>query len=64
MGPTFRAEKSKTSRHLSEIWMAEMEATWMDLYDIIEIGKDEIRCYLEPAVKTAKFDIYTTIKFN
>ena len=29
MGPTFRAEKSKTSRHLAEFWMAEMEAAWM-----------------------------------
>ncbi|MFC1774984.1 asparagine--tRNA ligase [Nanoarchaeota archaeon] len=31
VSPTFRAEKSKTSRHLSEFWMAEMEAAWMDL---------------------------------
>jgi asparaginyl-tRNA synthetase len=30
ISPTFRAEKSKTSRHLSEFWMAEMEAAWMD----------------------------------
>jgi asparaginyl-tRNA synthetase len=43
MGPTFRAERSKTSRHLSEFWMAEMEAAWMNLEDIIEIAKDEIR---------------------
>jgi len=31
ISPCFRAEKSKTSRHLSEFWMAEMEAAWMDL---------------------------------
>ena len=31
MGPTFRAERSKTSRHLSEFWMAEMEAAWICL---------------------------------
>jgi asparaginyl-tRNA synthetase len=43
MGPTFRAEKSKTSRHLSEFWMAEMEAAWMQLDEIIEVAKDEIR---------------------
>jgi len=43
VGPTFRAERSKTSRHLSEFWMAEMEAAWMDLQDITEIAKDEIR---------------------
>ncbi|MBU0496328.1 MAG: asparagine--tRNA ligase [Candidatus Thermoplasmatota archaeon] len=46
MGPTFRAERSKTSRHLSEFWMAEMEAAWMDLEDIIAIAKDEIRFIL------------------
>jgi len=46
MGPTFRAEKSKTSRHLSEFWMAEMEAAWLDLHDITEIAKDEIRFIL------------------
>jgi asparaginyl-tRNA synthetase len=47
MGPTFRAEKSKTSRHLSEFWMAEMEAAWMDLEDIIEVAKDEIRFIIQ-----------------
>lgn len=34
VGPCFRAEKSKTSRHLSEFWMAEMEAAWMNLKDL------------------------------
>jgi len=29
-GPTFRAEKSKTRRHLTEFWMVEPEAAWMD----------------------------------
>jgi len=51
MGPTFRAEKSKTSRHLSEFWMAEMEAAWMDLHDIVEVGKDEIRFILKQVLK-------------
>jgi asparaginyl-tRNA synthetase len=43
MGPTFRAEKSKTSRHLAEFWMAEMEAAWMELDEVTEVAKDEIR---------------------
>src|SRR5205823_1903298 len=30
-GPTFRAEKSKTRRHLTEFWMVEPEVAWMDL---------------------------------
>jgi asparaginyl-tRNA synthetase len=45
MGPTFRAEKSKTSRHLSEFWMAEMEAAWMELDELTQVAKDEI-CFI------------------
>lgn len=36
ISPAFRAEKSKTSRHLSEFWMAEMEATWYELPELLE----------------------------
>ncbi len=57
MGPTFRAEKSKTSRHLSEFWMAEMEAAWMNLNDVIEIGKDEIRFILKQVLMKNKNEI-------
>ena len=42
-GPTFRAEKSKTSRHLSEFWMAEMEAAWFDLKEVSEFAKRELK---------------------
>lgn len=51
MGPTFRAEKSKTSRHLSEFWMAEMEAAWMNLYDVTEMAKEEIRFILKKVLE-------------
>jgi len=57
MGPTFRAEKSKTSRHLSEFWMAEMEAAWLDLKDITEIAKDEIRYILKEVLKQNKHEL-------
>ncbi len=43
VAPTFRAEKSKTSRHLTEFWMAEMEAAWAGYREVSEIGKDEIK---------------------
>ena len=48
--PTFRAEKSKTSRHLSEFWMVETEAAWMDLYEIIELAKDELKYNGKPTM--------------
>lgn len=52
MGPTFRAEKSKTSRHLSEFWMAEMEAAWMELAEVTEFAKKELKyCISEVAKK-------------
>ncbi len=57
MGPTFRAEKSKTSRHLSEFWMAEMEAAWLDLHDITEIAKDEIRFILKEVLNNHKREL-------
>jgi asparaginyl-tRNA synthetase len=57
MGPTFRAEPSKTSRHLSEFWMAEMEAAWLDLEDITEIAKDEIRYILNEVLDNNKKEL-------
>ena len=57
MGPTFRAEKSKTSRHLSEFWMAEMEAAWMDLHEITEIAKDEIKFIISEVLKHNTYEL-------
>jgi asparaginyl-tRNA synthetase len=37
VAPSFRAEKSKTPRHLTEFWMVEAEAAWMDLEDITHV---------------------------
>jgi len=39
-GPTFRAEKSKTRRHLSEFWMVEPEVAYARLDDVIELAED------------------------
>ena len=57
MGPTFRAEKSKTSRHLSEFWMAEMEAAWMDLSDVVAVAKDEVQYILTQVLQNNKKDL-------
>jgi len=39
-GPTFRAEKSKTRRHLTEFWMIEPEAAYFDLDDDMKLAED------------------------
>ena len=38
-GPTFRAEKSKTRRHLTEFWMVEPEMAYANLDDVIELAE-------------------------
>ncbi len=39
-GPTFRAEKSKTRRHLTEFWMVEPEAAYYDIDDVMSLAED------------------------
>ncbi len=39
-GPTFRAEKSKTRRHLTEFWMVEPEMAYASLDDVIAVAED------------------------
>jgi asparaginyl-tRNA synthetase len=41
-GPTFRAEKSKTRRHLTEFWMVEPEVAFADLTDVMNLAEDLI----------------------
>ncbi|MHA1350437.1 MAG: asparagine--tRNA ligase [Promethearchaeota archaeon] len=57
MGPTFRAEKSKTSRHLAEFWMAEMEAAWMTLDGAVKVAKEEIRFIVQEVLKHNKKEL-------
>ena len=38
-GPTFRAEKSKTRRHLTEFWMLEPEMAWASLDDVMDLAE-------------------------
>ncbi|MBM4160582.1 MAG: asparagine--tRNA ligase [Ignavibacteria bacterium] len=47
-GPTFRAEKSKTRRHLTEFWMVEPEVAFADLNDNMELAEE----FLEYIVQT------------
>lgn len=41
-GPTFRAEKSKTRRHLTEFWMVEPEMAYATLDDVMDLAEDMV----------------------
>tara|TARA_Y100000310_G_scaffold341991_1_gene443232 strand:+ start:412 stop:1707 length:1296 start_codon:yes stop_codon:yes gene_type:complete len=43
IAPSFRAEKSKTSRHLTEYWHAEMEAAWMEMDELVDTGESLLK---------------------
>ncbi len=51
VSPTFRSEKSSTSRHLAEFWMAEMEAAFMDYKECSEVAKDEVQFIVKSVLK-------------
>ena len=46
-GPTFRAEKSKTRRHLTEFWMIEPEMAWADQDDNMDVQEAFVRYLVE-----------------
>jgi asparaginyl-tRNA synthetase len=46
-GPTFRAEKSKTRRHLTEFWMLEPEVAFLDLAGDMDLQEDMVCCMVE-----------------
>ena len=50
-GPTFRAEKSKTRRHLTEFWMVEPEAAFCDLDQLMEIEEQFISYIVQTCLR-------------
>jgi len=54
-GPTFRAEKSKTRRHLTEFWMIEPEIAFAELDDVINVAEDMI-CFITERVLASNID--------
>jgi len=49
-GPTFRAEKSKTRRHLTEFWMLEPEAAYATLDDVMGLGERLVSAIVQSVV--------------
>jgi asparaginyl-tRNA synthetase len=50
-GPTFRAEKSKTRRHLTEFWMVEPEVAFNDLNDDMDLAEDFLEYIVQSVLK-------------
>ena len=50
-GPTFRAEKSKTRRHLTEFWMIEPEVAWNDSNDNMRLQEDFVSYLVERSLE-------------
>ncbi|MBV8843886.1 MAG: asparagine--tRNA ligase [Bryobacterales bacterium] len=56
-GPTFRAEKSKTRRHLTEFWMVEPEMAYADLEDVKRVGEELVVFVIGRVLENRKEDL-------
>jgi len=56
-GPTFRAENSNTSRHLSEFWMIEPEAAFMDINGNMDLAENFLKYILEDIANNNKSEL-------
>jgi asparaginyl-tRNA synthetase len=56
-GPTFRAENSNTSRHLSEFWMIEPEMAFYDLRDNMDLAEEFLKYLLQYALDHCMDDL-------
>jgi asparaginyl-tRNA synthetase len=58
-GPTFRAEKSKTRRHLTEFWMIEPEVAFNDLDDNMELAEEMLEYVVSAVLKNREAELKT-----
>jgi asparaginyl-tRNA synthetase len=58
-GPTFRAEKSKTRRHLTEFWMVEPEMAWVDLDGNLKLQEELISYVVQRVLEERKNELAT-----
>jgi asparaginyl-tRNA synthetase len=58
-GPTFRAEKSKTRRHLTEFWMVEPEVAYAKLDDLMVLAEDFISFIVKRCLEKRRADLQT-----
>jgi asparaginyl-tRNA synthetase len=58
-GPTFRAEKSKTRRHLTEFWMVEPEVAYIDLDGLLELAENFVVFIARQVLKNNRNELET-----
>jgi len=56
-GPTFRAEKSKTRRHLTEFWMIEPEVAYLDLDGDMDLAEDFIEYIVQSVLENRRAEL-------
>jgi len=57
VAPSFRAEKSKTSRHLTEYWHAEVEAAWLDFEGLQDLAEGLFKHIIKKVLKENKEEL-------
>ncbi|MGB0588100.1 MAG: asparagine--tRNA ligase [Myxococcota bacterium] len=62
-GPTFRAENSNTSRHLSEFWMVEPEAAFYDINDNMDLAEAYLKALIEAVFEKNADDLEILNRF-
>jgi asparaginyl-tRNA synthetase len=58
-GPTFRAEKSKTRRHLMEFWMVEPEVAFAHLDDVMQLAEDLVAGVIQRVLEKCRPELET-----
>jgi asparaginyl-tRNA synthetase len=56
-GPTFRAEKSKTRRHLTEFWMVEPEVAFIDIHGVMDLAEDFVAFLVQKALRERRTEL-------
>jgi asparaginyl-tRNA synthetase len=57
LGPTFRAEKSKTRKHLTEFWMLEPEMAYANLEDAMQLGEELVEFLVQTVLEKRSLEL-------